>query len=149
MNKSVLVILGVSVCITILVSTLFGLAGSTIAGTFWGWFWISILTQFLLFGFVNSFLIQRDNAINSKLELETLDAISKFTIKISCAYCQQFNVVPIQLNQKNTFKCESCNQINGISMQFMATTLTTPLETVKIPVDENTNTNSIEFKSIK
>lgn len=143
MNKLTLTVLGISLGTTCLVSALFGFAGSSIIGTFWGWFWISLLVQFIGFVAYNSFLIQRDQAINQQAEIETLDKLAKFTIKVTCAYCQQANVAPIQLNQRNTFKCESCNQVNGISMQFMATTLTSPIESVKLPVE---NSNSVEFK---
>ena len=143
MNKFTLTVLGISIAITCLVSTLFGFAGSTIIGTFWGWFWVSLLVQFIGFVTVNSFLIQRDNAMVQQVEVEAMDKLSKFTIQLTCAYCQQSNVTPIQLNQRNTFKCESCNQVNGISMQFMATTLTTPIQSVKMPVE---NSGSIEFK---
>ena len=143
MSKLTLIVLGISLGTTCLVSALFGFAGSSIIGTFWGWFWISLLVQFIGFVAYNSFLIQRDQAINQQAEIETLDKLAKFTIKVTCAYCQQANVVPIQLNQRNTFKCESCNQVNGISMQFMATTLTSPIESVKLPVE---NSNSVEFK---
>ena len=143
MNKFAFILLGTSLGITCLVSTLFGFAGSSIIGTFWGWFWISLLIQFIVFGIANSYFIQRDNIALQQQEIEALDKLSKFTVKLSCAYCQQANVTPIQLNQRNTFKCEGCNQVNGVSMQFMATTLTTPVESVKIPVE---NSNSIEFK---
>jgi hypothetical protein len=143
MNKLTLTVLGISLAITCTISALFGLAGSTIIGTFWGWFWITFLIQIIGFAVVNSFLIQRDNALLQQAELEALDKLSKFSVKLTCSYCQQQNVVPIQLDRKNTFKCEGCNQVNGVSMQFMSTTLTTPVESVKIPVE---NTNTIEFK---
>jgi len=143
MNKTFILITLISVGLTCLISTLFGFAGSTIIGTFWGWFWITILIQFIGFLIINSYLIQKDNLQRQQAELETLDKLAKFSIKLTCAYCQQYNVTPIQLNQKNTFKCESCNQVNGISMQFMATTLTSPIESVKIPVEKS---ESIEFK---
>jgi hypothetical protein len=143
MNKLNFLILGTSVGISTIVSTLFGFAGQTIVGTFWGWFCISLLIQFIGFGIVNSFLIQRDSATQQHAEIQALDKLSKFTIKLLCAYCQQPSILPIQLNQRNTFKCESCNQVNGVSMQFMSTTLTTPMESVKIPVE---NSDSVEFK---
>lgn len=143
MNKTTLTILTISLTLTVAVSTLFGFAGASIIGTFWGWFWISLLLQVIGFAIVNSFLIQRDNAIAQVAEIEALDKLSKFTIKLSCAYCQQSNTTPIQLDRKNTFKCESCNQVNGISMQFMATTLTSPLDSVKIPIESS---ETIEFK---
>jgi hypothetical protein len=143
MNKNIILLVSISLGTTSLVSTLFGFAGSSIIGTFWGWFWVSSLVQFIAFGIANSYFIQRDNITIQQQELEALDKLSKFSVKLSCAYCQQSNVVPVQLNQKNTFKCEGCNQVNGVSMQFMSTTLTTPVESVKIPVE---NSNSIEFK---
>lgn len=141
--KLVLKVITLSLAITTLVSTLFGFAGSTIVGTFWGWFWVSLLFQVIGFAIVNSFLTQRDSIAQQQAETEMLDKLSKFTIKLTCAYCQQPNITPVQLNQRNTFKCESCNQVNGVSMQFMATTVTSPIESVKIPVE---NSDSVEFK---
>ena len=143
MNKFTLLVFGVSVALTSLFSTLFGFAGQTIVGSFWSWFCISFLIQVIGFVAYNSYLIQRDFTELQRAEISALDKLSKFTIKITCAYCQQANVVPIQLNQRNTYKCESCNQVNGVSMQFMSTTITTPLESVKIPVE---NSNVVEFK---
>lgn len=143
MNKFTLLVFGVSVALTSLFSTLFGFAGQTIIGSFWSWFCISFLIQVIGFVAYNSYLIQRDFTELQRAEISALDKLSKFTIKITCAYCQQANVVPIQLNQRNTYKCESCNQVNGVSMQFMSTTITTPLESVKIPVE---NSNVVEFK---
>lgn len=144
MNKLNLIILAASVSLTSLVSTLFGFAGRTIIGTFWGWFWVSLLVQFIGFVAYNSYLIQRDNLALQQAEVEALEQFSKFSVKLSCAYCQQPAIIPIQLNQRNTFKCEGCNQVNGVSMQFMATTLTTPINSVKIPIANDKET--IEFK---
>lgn len=142
MSKFELKILAYSIAITGLISVLFGFAGSSIIGTFWSWFCISFLIQFLGFVLYNSFLIQKDNIALQDSEVEALRHISKMSIKITCAYCQTHNVTPIQFNRRNTFKCESCNQVNGVSIQFSSTAITTPLESVKIPVDEN---ESIEF----
>lgn len=141
--KSPAIIALISTGITLTVSALFGLAGSSIIGTFWGWFTISLLVLVIGFAAYNSFLIQKDNLAIQQAEVEALEQFSKFSIKMSCAYCNQSNITPIQLNQRNTFKCGSCNQVNGVSMQFIATTLTTPLESVNIPVNQN---ESIEFK---
>ena len=135
-------ILAYSIILTCGISSLFGFAGSTIIGTFWSWFCISLLVQFIGFISYNSFLIQKDNIALQEAEVEALKEISKITIKIACAYCQLPNVTPIQLNRKNTFKCEGCNQVNGVSMQFMATAITTPLDTIKAPKTEN---EAIEF----
>lgn len=143
MNKITLIVLAGSIGITSGISALFGFAGSTIVGTFWGWFWVSLLLQFISFVFYNSYLIQKDNIAIQKAEVEALEQFSKFAVKLTCAYCQLSNVTPIQLNQRNTFKCDGCNQVNGVSMQFMATTLTTPVESVKLPIDSK---ETVEFK---
>ena len=143
MKKPEIIILSISVGLTLLFSTLFGLAGSAIIGTFWGWFCITILVLFVGFAVVNSYLLRKDAQIAEALELEALREISKITVRLACAYCQQLNDTQITVNERNTFKCESCNQVNGVSMQFMATTLTSPIESVKMPVE---NSGIAEFK---
>lgn len=135
-------VLFASIGLTCLICTLIGLAGSAIIGAFWSWFWLSLLGLVVLFAIANSFLIQKDVSVIQHNEIIALDKISKFTVKLDCAYCNQTNTLPVSLNEQNSFKCEGCNQINGVSVQFIATTLTTPLESVKIPVTE---TNSVEF----
>ena len=146
MKKTTWIIIASSIGLTCGVSALFGFAGSSIIGAFWGWFWVTLLIQFISFAIINSYLIQRDTQTFQQQEIEALDKLSKFTIKLSCSYCQQSNLVPIQLNQRNTFKCEGCNQVNGVSMQFMATSLTTPVEAVKIPTQES---SIAEFRVIQ
>lgn len=131
MSKQNILVAGSSLLLTAVFAALFGFAGSSIIGNFWSWFWISVLCMFVLFGLANSYFISKDINILQKNEIEILEHMSKFTIKLSCAYCQQQNIVPIQLNTRNTFKCESCNQVNGVSMQFMATSITTPLDVAK------------------
>ena len=143
MNKTSFIVLLVSLTLTSLVSTLFGFAGQTIIGTFWGWFWISLLVQFIGFIAYNSYLIQKDDIAMQKAEVETLEQLAKFSVQLSCSYCNQSNVTPIQLNKRNTFKCESCNQVNGVSMQFMATSITTPIQSVKLPLSGE---DSVEIK---
>lgn len=143
MNKTSFIVLLVSLTLTSLVSTLFGFAGQTIIGTFWGWFWISLLVQFIGFVAYNSYLIQKDDIAMQRAEVETLEQLAKFSVQLSCSYCNQSNVTPIQLNKRNTFKCESCNQVNGVSMQFMATSITTPIQSVKLPLSGE---DSVEIK---
>jgi hypothetical protein len=138
MKRPETIIIAVSVGLTVLFALLFGFAGSSIIGTFWGWFWITILVLVISFAVINSYLIQRDSQTTNSFELEALKEISKISIRLSCSYCQQNNNVPIVLNKRNTFKCESCNQANGVTMQFMSTALTSPLDSVNIPVDETT-----------
>ena len=143
MKRIELLILGISLAATFLVSSLFGLIGPLVVGTFWGWFSISFLVQIIGFMAFNSFLIQKDNAIAELTQIQAFETFSKFTVQLTCAYCQQANNVPIQLNQRNMFKCESCNQTNAVTMQFSATALTTPIESIKIPVE---GSEAVEFR---
>jgi hypothetical protein len=135
MKKFEITIAAVSLVITMLISTLFGFAGSFIIGTFWSWFILSFLLQIILFLGLNSFLIQKEMSARQLAEIQTLEQLSKFVVRLTCAYCQHPNNVPIQLNQKNTFTCESCNQANGVYMQFTATSLSTPLEKVTASIE--------------
>ena len=90
-------------------------------------------------------MLQKDKTVIQKLELDALDTLSKFTVKLTCSYCKQFNVLPIQLNKKNTFKCEGCNQVNGVAIQFSSTALTTPIQSPKMSLESSETL--AEFKS--
>jgi hypothetical protein len=146
MKKTELIILAISLGITGVISTLFGFAGSALVGSFWSWFWITSLIQVVLFLVVNSFLLQKDKFASEQLGVQALEELSKFTVKLTCAYCQQSNTTPIQLNQRNTFKCEGCNQINGVAMQFTATPLTTPVQSITSQLETIEITSSVAEK---
>ena len=144
-NRTDLLIITISLSLTFLFSAIFGFAGSSIYGKFWGWFWVTFLIQVIGFAAWNSYLSQKEFAANQQAEVEALEQFSKFSVQLSCAYCKQLNTAPIQLNQKNTFKCGSCNQTNGVFMQFAATTMTTPVESIKRPLIDSDNSIA-EFK---
>jgi hypothetical protein len=137
-------IIGYSLGITVLVSSVVAAGGYFLFGSFWGTFVITFGIQFILFAIINTFLQRKDQIEINKILTEQLDALSKFTIKLNCAYCKTPNTFPITLNQENRFQCESCNQVNGVKMQFFATQITTPLNKVLIPTGVN---ESIEFKT--
>jgi hypothetical protein len=138
------VIIGVSLLITGLVSLIVGIGGYIIVSNFWGWFVLAFGVQFIIFAIINTFLQRKDQIEVNKIYNEQLEALSKVSVQIACAYCQTANLVPITLNQENRFKCESCNQVSGIKMQFFATQITTPLNKVLIPTGEK---ETIEFKT--
>lgn len=144
LNSPVLVIVGLSLLFTGVVSGVVGLGGYLVGGNFWGWFILSFGVQFIAFAVINTILQRKDTIEGAKVLNEQLEALSKFTIQLGCAYCKQPNSVPITLNQENRFKCGSCNQINAVKMQFFAAQVTTPLQKVMMPVGES---ESIEFKT--
>jgi hypothetical protein len=137
MKKPEILIIGLSLLGTSIISILLALAASTLIGTFWSWFIIIFVLQIVGFSVFNSILIQRQSNFLIATELAELEQLSKFSIKLSCAYCNQPNDCQIQLNQKNSFKCESCNQVNGVYMQFTATTQTTPIQSVTLPLPDS------------
>jgi hypothetical protein len=144
LKRPELLILAYSLGITILVSAVVGAGGYFLFGSFWGTFVIAFGIQFILFAVINTFLQRKDQIEINKILTEQLNAISKFTIRLNCAYCKTPNTFPITLNEENRFKCESCNQVNAVKMQFFAAQITTPLNKVIMPVGEN---ESIEFKT--
>lgn len=137
MNRFELTIVLLSSAITLFFCTVIALAGSLIFGSFWGWFGISLVLQVIGFVIWNSYLIQKDNAAIQQAEIAELTTLSNMSVTLTCAYCNRPNDTPIKLNKKNTFKCEFCSQINGVFMQFTSTALTTPIDSIKLPLNES------------
>jgi len=141
-------VLLISLGFTTLVSVLVGTGGYLIANKFWGFFVIAFCIQFIIFAIVNTFLLRKDAIESVALINEQMDKLAKFTVRLTCSYCSQSNVVPIILNQENRFKCDSCNQVNGVKMQFFSTQITTPLSKVlQGPEGEAINTTTKELIS--
>jgi hypothetical protein len=136
-NDNIKIIL-ISLGLTVLFATLSGFAGSALIGSFWGWFWISILLLILIFAVANTYFLRKDAELQQFIEAQLITENAKTTVTINCSYCHISNIVPVQFTEKNTFKCESCNQANKITIQFISTALTTPIETVKIPIESET-----------
>ncbi len=144
LKRPEVLVIGLSLLFTSIVSIVVGVGGVLVTGNFWGYFALAFGVQFILFAIVNTFLQRKDAIEVNKILTDQLNALSKFTIKLNCAYCKTGNTFGITLNEENRFKCESCNQVNGVKMQFFATQITTPLNKVLIPTGEN---ESIEFKT--
>lgn len=143
LNNPAVLIVGLSLAFTALVSGVVGLGGYLLIGSFWGFFALAFGVQFVIFAVINTYLQRKDTLEGAKVLNEQLEALSKFTIQLTCAYCKQANAVPITLNQENRFQCGSCNQVNAVKMQFFAAQVTTPLQKVVLPVGDE----SIEFKT--
>lgn len=143
LNNPTLLIVGLSLAFTGAVSTVVGIGGYLLTGYFWGFFALAFGVQFVLFAVINTYLQRKDTLEGAKVLNEQLEALSKFTIQLACAYCKQANAVPVTLNQENRFQCGSCNQINAVKMQFFAAQVTTPLNKVVLPIGDE----RIEFKT--
>ena len=143
LNNPAVLIVGLSLLFTAVVSAVVGIGGYLLTGYFWGFFALAFGVQFVIFAVINTYLQRKDTLEGAKVLNEQLEALSKFTIQLACAYCKQGNAVPITLNQENRFQCGSCNQVNAVKMQFFAAQITTPLQKVVLPV----GSESIEFKT--
>jgi len=136
----------ISLGFTTLVSILVGTGGYLITSKFWGFFVIAFCVQIIIFAIINTFLLRKDAIESMVLINEQMDKLAKFTVRLTCSYCSQSNVVPIILNQENRFKCDSCNQVNGVKMQFFSTQITTPLSKVlQGPEDDTIKTTTKEL----
>jgi hypothetical protein len=135
-KKPEFLIVSLSILITSLISLCVGVGGLLITGQFWGFFVLAFILQFIIFAIVNTILIRKDQTEGTRLLNQQLEVASKYTLRLSCAYCKIPNLIPVVLNQENRFKCESCNQINGVKMQFFATQITTPLKKITLPLEE-------------
>jgi len=141
-------VLLISLGFTALVSILVGMGGYMLSGKFWGYFVITFCIQVIIFAIINTFLLRKDAVETLELLNKQMEQISKFTVRLTCSYCSQQNVVPIVLNQENRYKCDSCNQVNGIKMQFFSTQITTPLiKLLQGPGDETITTTAKELTS--
>ena len=128
-----IIVTAVSTVFTLIVSSIVGFGGLLLFNNFLGTFFITLGGQFVLFFILNTFLQKKDDAEATKLATEQLNALSKYVVMLTCSYCSKSNPVPIILNQENRFKCESCQQTNGVKMQFHSTQITIPLEKVVLP----------------
>jgi hypothetical protein len=128
-----IVVILLSLCFTLIVSGIIGMGGNILFNNFWGTFFIAFGCQFVLFFVLNTILQKKDEETEAKITTDQLNALSKYVIKLTCAYCSNSNSVPIVLNNENKYKCESCQQVNGVKMQFFSTQITVPLEKVVLP----------------
>jgi hypothetical protein len=143
LNNPLLKVFGLSLTVTFLISSLFGLAWYLFTKQFWSGFIGGFCIQVIVFAIVNTILARKDTITSTKLFNEQLEALAKFSVNLTCSYCKQPAIVPIRLDQENRFKCEHCNQVNGVKMQFISTQITTPLERVVAPIEE-----SVPLKSV-
>jgi len=136
LKKQEVLVLALSTSFTGAVSALIGVGGTLLSFNFWGTFFVAFGVQVIVFFIVNTILQKKDEEVSTKLINDQLNALSKYIIRLTCSYCSKPCNVPIVLNRENRFKCEFCQQTNGVKMQFFSTQITTPLEKITVPVEE-------------
>ena len=118
--KSLIVTLIVSAAVTIVLH----FTGLPLIKTF-----AIIVTSLFILGFIVGQISDTLGAINNKkLENDRIAEFTKQGVSIDCAYCNISNFVPIRLDVKNEFNCNSCNKSNAIYIDILATRTTTPLQ---------------------
>ncbi len=133
LKSPLFVVVELSLIITVVVACVIATGGYMLTGGFWGWFVLSLGLQFIIFAIIGTFLHRKDNIETAKLINKQLEAISKFVVTLSCAYCKQLTSTPININTENRFKCEYCGQENAVKMQFFTAQITTPLSKILLP----------------
>lgn len=143
LSSSEFIVISLSLLLTIFISSLAGLGGYLIIKNFLGVFIISFCIQFVGFIILNTILQRKDDIANTKIINEHLNTLAKYSVTLPCAYCTKTSQAPVILNQENKLNCEYCNQVSGIKMQFFTTQITTPLQSITLPVlPQNEDANS-------
>lgn len=150
MTKQTFTIGVLSLLVTLLPSFLIALAIFSFFGNFWAWFCITYSFIFLVGIISNNFIQKKINRDIIKLQTRLHEVSNQQSVEVSCSYCKMRNVVPVYLNQRNTFKCSKCQQVNLVIFQFAAAQVTVPLElpqmgtTLQIPEtkDESRQTST-------
>lgn len=124
--------------INIIISSLFGIVYLINGGFFFYAFGIAFLSQYVLYSFVSTLIVNFYREKTKQLELQKLENLSTI---LECAYCGNKNIltfIPDQ-NEKLEFVCESCNKPNTVIMQFtvIRQNETVPIQSILINEDKN------------
>lgn len=98
---------------------------------FVGYFWGTLIFTFGLIyviglvsnKFTESKINTKINELNEYISRKTLEQ----SMEVSCAYCGMRHIIPIRVDERNTFECKKCSQTSLIVFQFTTAQLTTPL----------------------
>ena len=75
-RKTEIVIICLSILLTFFFSAIFGFAGSSIYGKFWGWFWVTFLIQVIRFAVWNFHVSQAAFCTDQQAEIDALEPFS-------------------------------------------------------------------------
>ena len=128
MKKEQVIVIGLSTLV-ILVPALLIASAFFIAKH---WFLIPFLVSaaaFWIAGQISNMFFDYKTTVDlQKLRLKEIEMLNEQSIETSCSYCKDRNVVPIRLNERNTFSCKACKQTNLVIFQFATAQITTPLQ---------------------
>lgn len=124
--------------INLIISCLFGLVSLTNNLNFFFIFGIAFLSQYVLYSFISTLIVNYYREKTKQIELEKIENLSTI---LECAYCNDKNIltfIPDQ-NEKLDFECNSCNKMNTVIMQFSVIKQNETLPIQSLLINENEN----------
>jgi hypothetical protein len=128
MNKEKTIVISLSLLAILIPALLISAALFMVWKNFWLIFLIVLAICWIIGQVSNMFFQQKATVEVEKLRLKLTEINNQQSAEVPCAYCKDRNLVPIRLNQRNTFSCKQCKQTNLIVFQFATAQITTPLE---------------------
>ena len=106
---------------------------------FWPSFIIITIAQIIVWQIVKYVVDVRAAVKNKEIESDLMKQYMANEVVVPCSGCKKENLVPIQLNKSNNFKCSHCDLQNVIYISLEAAQVTTPVDSLK--VDETIKVN--------
>jgi len=101
-------------------------------------FFVSIIIQFIVFYIIGSIIDVMSEIKLKQIEAITISELSKQSIEVECpCFKKAREVVPVTLNQDNSYKCGTCGKTNSIIITAETASVTEPISlTLPIPAPE-------------
>lgn len=128
MKKEALIVIGLSLALLVIPALLVAGGLFFLWGHFWLTFLVALAVAWMIGQLSNIFFQQKASVEIERLKVKLTEIYNQQSVEVSCAYCKDRNLIPIRLNQRNTFSCKVCKQTNLIIFQFATAQITTPLE---------------------
>ena len=121
-----------SICITLGISAIIAGALTFFNVLFWPSFILVSITQIILWQIVKYVVDVKAAIKNKDIEGDLIKQYMVNDVVIPCAGCKKENLVNIQLNKSNSFKCPDCGLENVVYINMEAVQVTTPVGSLKI-----------------
>jgi len=131
MKNALLLIIGKSLIITLLVSTIFGIILNSFGFGFLPSFLLFTLLQFIIFYFYGEYIKRKNNKIKLDVELKLFQEQSRQMTIVTCPCDRNIETtIPININGENKYKCPGCIKDVTVFLTTKTALATTPADTV-------------------
>lgn len=127
MNKDIIKLLLLVILTVFLPSLLISLGIYIFTNHFWPTLLVSSGIIYVIGMISNKISEYKINTKIHSLNQEISKRLLDQTLEVSCAYCGYKHIIPIKVDERNTFECKNCKQISLIVFQFTTAQLTTPI----------------------